>query len=109
MVIKKLTTLSIIGTVLLLTACDKSPTCDDEKVFDTIRNKFQEILHLTDEQKNLLEITDARPARYRENIKTYRCAANMSGTINDRAMPKTEIHYTLHIADNDKDFIVSFE
>jgi hypothetical protein len=109
MSIKKFTTLSIIGAALLLAACDKSPTCSDERVFEAIRNKFQELLKLTDKGKNALEITEARPIRYQENIKTYRCVAYMSGTMSGKVIPKTEIQYSLHILDNDKDFIISFE
>ena len=95
--------------IFSLTACDKSPTCADERVFEAIRNKFQELFKLTDEYKNALEITEARPIKYSENINTYRCAANMSGTVNGKTMPKTEVQYSLHILNNGKDFIISFE
>lgn len=110
MAIKKFTTLSIIGAVLLLTACGKSPTCDDEVVLDKVKNKFQQLLNLTTEERNSLEITGARPIRYKEEIRTYRCAAYMSGkTSEGKIIPPTEIQFSLYIADNGKDFILSYE
>ena len=109
MSIKKFTTLSIIGAALLLTACDKSPTCSDEIVLNKVKNKFQQLLNLTDEQRNSLEITGARPIRYNKDVNTYRCAAYMSGTLNGKVIPATEIQFSLYIADNGKDFILSYE